>query len=148
MRHFSLILLLSTLVLKSHVASALEANEDLSRQHNYVATEKVTIEELALTQKQVIGLERLRVQLSEPISPLFYDLEREQRELDILITSSDASPSEIREKYKNVAALRETISRLDFEYQMAIRSLLRPEQIEPYNAYIKQQQAARGNSPS
>ena len=55
-------------------------------------------------------------------------------ELDELIASGDAPASEIRTQYEEVESLRQQISELQFERQMAIREILRPEQRAPLRA--------------
>jgi len=93
---------------------------------------------LGLTDEQIARLNQVDRQLNPRLDQLYRAWNAAQEELEVLIRSEDASESEVRNKYEEVESLRRQISELQFERQMAIREILRPEQRLPYAQYIEQ----------
>lgn len=94
--------------------------------------------ELGLTDEQIARLVQVDARFNPQLNELYPVWTTSEGELDNLIASEDAPASEIREQYEKVESLRQQISELQFERQMAIREILRPEQREPYAQYIEQ----------
>jgi len=92
---------------------------------------------LQLTPEQLQQWNDLVDVFQEPILPLFDDLTRAEQKLDELIASSSSTVSEVREQYRLVETLRQSISRLDFEYKIVLREILRPEQRPQMQEYIR-----------
>lgn len=94
--------------------------------------------ELGLTDEQIAQLVQVDARFNPQLDELYPIWTASEGELDSLIASEDAPASEIREQYEKVESLRQQISELQFERQMAIREILRPEQRAPYAQYIEQ----------
>jgi len=92
---------------------------------------------LQLTPEQLQQWNDLVDVFQEPILPLFDDLTRAEQKLGELIASSSSTVSEVREQYRLVETLRQSISRLDFEYKIVLREILRPEQRPQMQEYIR-----------
>lgn len=86
------------------------------------------MQELGLTREQVEKLAEVRRQYSEPISQTDQALQQIEQELEELIASPNATEDQIREKYRQVEALRQKLSELTLESRLASRSLLTPAQ--------------------
>ena len=113
------------------------------------AEARAIILELGLTEEQIARLSQVGRKFNPQFQKLNPSLNDAQAELEALITSEDASESEIREKYQEVASLNQKLSELYFERRMAVRAILRPEQRLPYAQYIEQKVAeSRAKSES
>ena len=95
------------------------------------------IEEIGLTEEQITQLSQISRKFSPVLDSLYEKWDEAQQELETLIVSADASESQVRQKYRDVEALRTEISQLQFERRMAIRDILTPEQRLPFEQYMQ-----------
>lgn len=97
------------------------------------------IQNLQLTREQIDKIGVLVNGLAKPANPLSRDLEKADQKLNELLASPSVPISEIREHYRRIEVLRQSISRLDFEYRIGVREILRPEQRPKLDAYMRSQ---------
>ena len=95
-------------------------------------------QQIGLTDEQIFRLDALRRELNEPILELYQEMNARQQVLETLLVDGTSSPTEIRELHNKVEFLRQTIIRLNFEYRLAVREVLKPEQRKPYDDHINQ----------
>ena len=138
-------LILATLLLSFGSSVALTEPSSLTSQT--VAQNNESVKPPNLTREQARQIGEAHDLYKDKIAQRNQELRQAQQELDSLMSGS-ASESEVREKYRQVAALRQLLDDLRFDSMMAVRSLLTPEQHRQLTEYLQQQREKYRNRTS
>ena len=97
------------------------------------------IQELNMTPAQIRQMQAIRKQYKDQIAQRAAQLRQAQRELQVLIASTD-SGDKVRQKHDQVKALQQQLGDLRFESMLATRQVLNPDQRRKFVERMQKQQ--------
>lgn len=100
------------------------------------------LKQLNATPEQKQRMQEIRAQYQDKISQRRQQLRLAQEQLQALL-SSNASPSQIRQKYDELLQLKQEMSKLQFEIILQIREVLTPEQRRQFAEIMEQRRRNR-----
>ncbi|MEL7035718.1 MAG: Spy/CpxP family protein refolding chaperone [Cyanobacteria bacterium J06592_8] len=103
------------------------------------------LEQLKATPEQKQKMENIRAQYQEQISQHQQLVRQAQQQLHELL-SSNASQSQIRQKYQELTRLQQDMSQLHFEIILEVREVLTPEQRREFADILERRRQNRPRS--
>lgn len=105
------------------------------------------IQNLNLTPQQVEQIESIREGARGKIDAIDRNLKTARATLETLMSSANATSSQLREQYQQVELLRQQLSQITFENRLAIREVLTPEQRVGFEAEMQRLRQSVQNRP-